>query len=166
MAFSFLTLPVSHFERLIVTWFVSSLFYTIFFTFIIYYVVELSAYSTYIFANTPMYYPALSDILKLSLYYMVFQTAYFFGSIFFKKTQFIKTSLALIILFTIVIFIMIFSYKLVIQDLWIGGIKHLPNFNFTNPKIFQFKFIDIITFYVTPWALLTATYFRIKEKQI
>jgi hypothetical protein len=165
-AFSFLTLPVSHFERLLVTWLVSSLLYTAIYTFIIYYVIELSSYYTYLYANTKVYTPAFSGILKLSLYYMVFQAAYFFGSIFFKKGQFIKTSLSIIILCTVIIFLMVLIYETIIQDIWIGGIDYLPGSDMIYPDILKHGFINIITFYVTPIALLTATYFRIKEKQI
>ncbi|HNW97386.1 MAG TPA: hypothetical protein PKK00_03110 [Bacteroidales bacterium] len=165
-AFSFLTLPTSHFERTLVTWLVSSLFYTVIYTIIIYYVIDLSAYFTYQFSNATEYTPVFKDVLKFSLYYMVFHTAYFFGSIFFKRNQFIKTSLCIIILFTIVIFAIILSDKLIIFNIWNGGTEHLPNFRIITPDIFRFEFIDIITFYFSPVALLTATYFRINEKQI
>jgi hypothetical protein len=162
----FLTLPASHFERLLLTWLVSSVLYTAVFTLIIYFVVYLSAFLTTLTSNAPEYIPVFSDILKISLYYFVIQTVYFFGSIFFKKGHFIKTSLAIIILITAVVLLMVLVYNLVIGNIWSGGIGYLPGTSEVHPDIFKFGFINIITFYVTPLLLLTATYFRIKEKQI
>ena len=165
-AFSFLTLPVSNFEKLIVVWLVSSLFYSAFCAFLIYSVIELSAFSYNYFAGTPMFYLDITDILKMSLYYMVFHSAYLFGSIFFKKAQFLKTSLSLIVLFTIIIIALLLSYKFVIHDIWRSEIKFLQKFDIVYPRISNIHFISIITYYVTPILLLIATYFRIKEKEI
>ena len=165
-AFSFLTLPVSNFEKLIVIWLVSSLFYSAFCAVLIYSVIELSAFLYNYFAGTPMYYLEITDVLKMSLYYMVFHSAYLFGSIFFKKAQFLKTSLSLIVLFTIIIIAYYLSYRLIIHDIWRGEISSVKDFYIVYPGIFNIRFISIITYYITPILLLIATYFRIKEKEI
>ena len=134
-AFSFLTLPVSNFERLLVVWLVSSLFYTVFCAVLIYIGVELSAYIYYFFAGAPMFYLSITDILTMSLYYMVFQSAYLYGSVFFKKAQFFITSLSLIIVFTIVILIIDVSLFLCSYHL----LCHIVFFLFHNYHILPYE---------------------------
>jgi len=165
-AFSYLTLPVSNFERLLVTWLVSSLIFAVLNALLIYFSIVLSAYLYYLRTDVTVNYVDILDVLKLSLYYMVFQTAYLFGSIFFKKAQFLKTSLSLIVLFTLIIISMILLYKYTIHDFWHGEISSGQHFDLAYPGIFRMQFISIITYYITPILLLIATYFRIKEKEI
>ena len=132
-AFSYLTLPVSNFERLLVVWLVSSLFYAVFCAVFIYSGVELSAYIYYFFAGAPMFYLDFTDVLKMSIYYMIFQSAYLYGSIFFKKAQFFLTSLSLITLFAIVISLTLLSYKLFLHDIWHGDLGSVQHFNLSYP---------------------------------
>ena len=165
-AFSYLTLPVTHFERFLSTWLIISLSYTLVFTFIIYLVMALGCYIGNLSPENNFISPDLSDIVKSSLYYMIIQTVFLYGSVFFKKSQWIKTVLSLIIFIAIIIVGMVFIYRYEISDVWHGGIGQLQNFDKIFLDIYKFNFISLITFYIMPLALLTATYFRIKEKEI
>lgn len=96
----YLTLPASAFEKLIAAWLVSSVFYVIFSMALllflnVYYILIALLFSSQSVELVNIFSP---EVLKPLGVYMVVQSGFLLGAIYFRKVNFLKTILAFFVL--------------------------------------------------------------------
>lgn len=162
-AYSFLTLPVSTLEKLLGSWFITSPLYVLAYTAATYAIYLISSLASG-FAVSPASF-FTSDFLYTIALYMVIQTIFLWGASFFRKNNFLKTVLSLLVLFiTLGLWGGLLMWLLFIDKFEITGAAD-TNIESTNDNIVkpfvQFLFWGILG----PYMLLT-TYFTLKERQL
>ena len=107
-AFQFLTLPATNFEKFLASWAISSIGYTVIAMFVI---VLLSLLIEIIIAiqlgtmnSFSIFNPFGQDNLDTMQGYFYYQCIFFLGAIYFKKNNFLKTLLSIIVFVLIVLF--------------------------------------------------------------
>jgi hypothetical protein len=165
----YLTLPASAFEKLISSWLVTSIFYVIFgmimlFILNLYYILIAEVFGSY---SPPLINIFSGEVLKPFGIYMVVQSIFLLGAIYFRRVNFLKTILAWFV------FIMLIS----VYTGLLGKIlfNHFAVDSHDLNRSFELKFtienqIIPITKYlfwiaVAPF-FLTVSYFRLKERQV
>ncbi|AHM62979.1 hypothetical protein D770_23670 [Flammeovirgaceae bacterium 311] len=162
-SYAFLTLPVSTLEKLIASWLLSSPLFILAYTaitFAIYLISVLIAGQPELALNyfTPAYWSTIAN-------YMVIQTIFLWGACYFRKTNFLKTLLVLVVLPMI-----IGMYVALLIWLFFGSTNmHFgPDTISINDTIFpNLGYIIKFLWYgvLGPYMLLI-TYFTLKERQV
>jgi hypothetical protein len=162
-SYAFLTLPVSTFEKLIAAWLLSSPLFVLAYTavtFVIYLISTLVAGTPDIVFNyfTPAYWSTIAN-------YMVIQTIFLLGACYFRKTNFLKTLLVLVVL---PIVFGLFAGLMVFLFFGSTNINIGPDTITINETVFpnlglvmKFLWYGVLG----PYMLLT-TYFTLKERQV
>jgi vacuolar-type H+-ATPase subunit I/STV1 len=172
-AIASLTLPASHFEKFLVGWIYSFLFFCIVYT-VSFYVVILVLVHLKHFPGQP---PEMLNVFEYPVCQMYLLYAFlhgiaFYGAIFFEKLNFIKTAFA----FFISVAIIILMNKIVLEALLGREVMASPpfgNVRFTDGnKVGEINETSIwqptMLFLVTVLAIIfwVAAYYRLKEKQV
>lgn len=163
-SYSFLSLPASTLEKLVGSWlFTSPLYIAVFYfiTFIIYLVSFLIAGQTFSFS-----YFFTSTLGHTIANYMVIQTIFLWGACYFRKNNFLKTLLALIVFFIclglfsgLVGFLLFANNELMFTESNKQEIE--VTFSNTIVPLMQFLFWGVLGPY-----MLVMSYFTLKERQV
>lgn len=163
-SYAFLTLPASTLEKLAGSWlFTSPLYIATFYsiTFIIYLLSFLISGQTFSFSY--FFTPTLGHTIAN---YMVTQTIFLWGACFFRKNNFLKTLLALIVFFICLgLFSGLVSFFLFANNEFMfteSGKQEIEvTFNNTIVPLMQFLFWGVLGPY-----MLVMSYFTLKERQV
>jgi hypothetical protein len=170
-AMAALTLPASHFEKFLVGWLYSFGIFLLVYTSCFYLVM--------LFLTTVKHFPGqhaeIFNIfhrgwLPISLLYAFLHAIAFCGAIFFKRLHFIKTAFVFFIGLAILIvinklFLEALLGKDVMMNLPFGGVRFTDNktaINITEAQ--ELKLYLLLG--ASSFILWTASYFRLKEKQV
>jgi hypothetical protein len=172
-AISWLTLPVSHFEKYLVVWIYSFLFFIIVYTMIFYLAIFIAVNIQHVHGHPQVILNVFEkQILQMYLVYAFLHAIAFFGAVYFEKLHFIKTAFA----FFIIMGILIVFNKGILSALLGKTVDASPpfgNLRFANNG----QMVDInIESQNSPYILYliiilafifwAAAYFRLKEKQV
>jgi len=168
----FLTLPVSKLERLANAWLLTAVIYPI----LALTGIALVVFLAHLILGIPMVAGTFSVVgsanaMKIVLIYVITQSIFLFGAVYFRKSNFIKTLLSLFVVQNIIgVFIAIVGYLLFgtlnfDSGQWVQNSSFSPGlesfFTKTFPEIMKFAFYYLLT----PFFLLL-TWFGIKERQV
>ncbi len=160
-AYSFLTLPVSTLEKLVGSWLLTSPVFILVYTVATYAIYLLSALISGVGVSPASFFTA--ELGQTIASYMVIQTIFLWGACYFRKNNFLKTVLSLLLLF-----IVLGAYGGLLVWLFFGN-----NLN-VEPKADTEALVEntlqpILSFLywgvLGPYMLVT-TYFTLKERQL
>jgi hypothetical protein len=169
---TFLTLPVSNLERLAMAWLLTAIMYSIFALTGIALVFLL----THLIVGIPLAAESFSatwtwDGLNTVLIYVITQSVFLFGAIYFRRLNFFKTILSIFVIQSVLGLIVTIAFFLIFGtfnfESYIGIQKTslssgLENFfRETLPDIMEFAF-----YYLMIPFFLILTWFGIKERQV
>lgn len=166
-----LTLPATTFEKLFSHWLVTSLIFIVFAHVVLAVTLALVGGICHVIWGSAIsfYNPFAMQSVKVMGTYMVAQSIFFLGAVYFRKNNFLKTALSLFVINTALSIIIGLFMVLVFKSAFIG-IDTTTNpinpqaqvfFETTLPwlnKIF-------LGFVLTPFCLVVA-YFRLKEREV
>lgn len=168
----FLTLPVSNLERLVNAWLLTAILYPIM-VFLGFALVTALAYLI-LGASIPkgtfdFLWSAMA--LRVFLSYLITQSIFLFGAVYFRKHNFLKTILSLFVIMVVI------STFLGLVGYLLFGTFHFDSNEFVNnsafspgmEKFFSETLVDIAKFafyYLTVPFFLILTWFGIKERQV
>lgn len=163
----FLTLPASTFEKLVVSWLITSLLYVLASIFIMFIMnVILNVFSGH---AVPLFNLFQSSMLKSYAVYIVTQPVFLLGAIYFRRVNFLKTMLSL---FAIAVIISIYS-SVAARIIVIHKFSSFQAFDGDMPdnlrNFFENIFaptIKIIFWYCLAPFFLVVSYFRLKEREV
>ncbi len=170
-----LMLPSSHFEKFLVNWIYSYLIFQIVYVGVFYLVMFIASSLVHFQGKVFEIYDLGSDLKATSwifLFYMVFHAITFMGSIYFEKLHFVKTAL---VFSGILMLIILFNEQVLELILKRDVAAPLPFFRVVvveNNETFRLdirktqKLFLMFVPVVMAGILWTATYFRLKEKEI
>lgn len=163
----FLTLPARAEEKLISAWLISSLFFII----ISYLLLSLvsfiiSGLLVLIFDGTlQVFNPFSYEALRVAAIYLITQTAFLLGSVYFKKNNFLKTILTVFIVFSI-----LFTWGMIMTLIIIKPFQFANQPGNFDVNLFDPEYINTIAsyffWYIAGPLFLIVSYFRIKERQV
>lgn len=171
----YLTLPASSFEKLFSGWLNTSIIFLVF-SLIAYYVSYLlSSIFAYWWFQVPFELKNVFNMgfLEASKFYIVTQSVFFFGAVYFKGYNFLKTVLALFILLMFHSFYQAMLGTIAFQDVLMLAIKGKDVDEMVSaPGLEEFAenvFLPVMKvgfYYVMPAFFLSLSYIRIKEREI
>jgi hypothetical protein len=164
-SFSYLTLPASSFEKYIVSWLFTSVFYVIVFSVLIFLAIFFCETIAYFSTGQEYNFPGISEFFKVGLTYVLFQAFFFFGAIYFKNSNFIKTAASLIAVGLVLFFASMLIIKLFFINDSIQSTAYI-NINYFNVSFIGKEYFDIVFKYLLPLTFLVTTYFSLKEKEV
>ena len=165
-----LTLPASTIEKLLVSWFISSIVYIIVSVAVLYLMnfLLIGVYSAVSSNSLPVVNFFEPHMLKMYAIYLVTQPIFILGAIYFRSANFLKTILSLFLLTIIVVIYTSIVSKIIFiqnfQSLNFGNENAISWVNFfghTFPTIMKVLFWG----FLGPFFLLVS-YFRLKERQV
>jgi hypothetical protein len=161
-AYSFLTLPVSTLEKLMGSWLLTSPLYVLGFTAISYLIYLLGVLVTG-FAVSPLTFFAQGYWQSVASY-MVIQTIFLWGAVYFRKNNFLKTVLA-----QLVLSVLLGLYVAALVMVLYGGNLNIESETSQPPAFVENVFVPIMN--VLYWGvlgpyMLLVTYFTLKERQV
>ncbi len=168
----FLTLPVSSFERFANSWLLTAIIYPLLALLVFTLIIFLSHLILGInFENGAFSAVWSAEAIKIVWIYVITQSIFLFGAIYFRKHNFIKTLLSLFVIPNIIgLFLFIAGY-LVFGTLNFGNSEFIHNSSLspgletlitkTIPEVSKFAF----NYLIIPF-FLTLTWFGIKERQV
>lgn len=166
----YLTLPASTLEKLVVAWFISSVLYTIAAIGVFYFINLLLMLVAYLTNGEPIQLFNFFDAWMLKIYaiYIVTQSVFLLGAIYFRGVNFLKTLLAL---FVISLVLSIFS-ALLTRLIVFPGFGNLQ-FNNNMPDGIEgfigdtfIPTVKILFWYIMAPFFLVVSYYRLKERQV
>lgn len=162
-SYAYLTLPVSNLEKLLGSWFISGPFYAFVFTILILVIRIISGLITksgdHIFDFFDYrYFKSLGNFLSL-------QSVFFLGAIWFRKNNFLKTILSIIITFLLIGISTVIIFGLIFQG------YNIENMNLNKDQFmpildFEFLFRMLQVGVILPIFLIVVSYFKLKERQV
>ncbi len=171
----FLTLPASDFEKWFSGWLNTSIIYLIFSLVVFYVSYFLSALLALIWFEVPFegYNIFSGDFFQMSLLYLITQSVFFFGAVYFKRFNFLKTILALFVLLIIYsvyqtlisavafreIFMILIHEGRVNDTVMVPGLEEYME-NTVLPLI------KGVFYFVIPVFFLSLSYIRLKEREV
>ena len=172
-AYSFLTFPISNLEKLTGLWLSTSVLFSIASIATIYIInILVSVLSSQLFD----FQLQIGNIFVAELFqkigsYIVFQSIFLLGAIYYRKNNFLKTIMAMFVVFSIFALLIGLTGRILFSD-YMGA--HDFNINSDNfPVDIQFTLKNTIPQILkfTYWYLLapfflTVSYFKLKERQI
>ncbi|MES3016592.1 MAG: hypothetical protein V4721_02385 [Bacteroidota bacterium] len=170
-----LMLPSSHFEKFLVSWIYSYLLFQLVYVGVFYLVMFIASSLAYARGN-PFEIFSLGTDLKVTtwifLFYMVFHAVAFAGSIYFRKLHFIKTVLVFFCFFVVLILLNEPLIELILNRDVTARIPFGKAGIVETNQMFPLdirktqKLYLIVVPIITAVLLWTASYFRLKEKEI
>ena len=166
----YLTLPASALEKLAVAWFISAVLYMVAALVVMFIINLLLMAFALIFMSPHVPFFNLFDpsILKAYAVYLVTQSVFFLGSIYFRRVHFLKTMLSLFVIGVIIAIYTSVAARLIIfhnfSSFQFGA--DLPD-NIKN--FFENTFAPIIRvlfWYCLAPFFLVVSYFCLKERQV
>ncbi|MCK5823723.1 MAG: hypothetical protein KAG95_06945 [Bacteroidales bacterium] len=172
-SYSFLTFPISTFEKLSGIWLSTSVLFSIV-SIVIIYIINILA--SVLFSQLFNFQLHIDNIFTLQLFsevgkYIVIQSIFLLGAIYFRKNNFLKTILAISVIFIVFAILTGLAGRIMFNDFIIPhnfnfnsngvSIEHQSMFSNTIPQILNFTFWYLLT----PFFLIVS-YFRLKERQI
>ena len=167
----FMILPASTLEKLFVPWIISSILYIIAAIIAMFLInLLLIGISILFSANlVQLFNPLAPELLKIYAIYLVTQSVFILGALYFRKNHFLKTILALFIICSIISFYVGIVARLIV-------FHNFSNFSFDNnnmPDNLQNFFVNTFTpvikvlfwGFLAPFFLLVS-YFRLREKEV
>ncbi len=159
----YLLLPARIEEKLIASWLMSSVFYliiSIVMLFLISFILS-GVLALFFDGRIQLFQPFSDTALKIAGAYLVTQTIFLLGSVYFRKFNFLKTLLAIFVVYMIIFIWTIIMVFTIIrpQDLMVTGIE---NFNF---QIGPENLTAIFNYIMGPFFLIVS-YLRLKERQV
>lgn len=172
--YMYLTLPASAFEKLVSAWLICSLGYVLFFIVVMYvlnfYFIAIAAAFT--MKTVPVFNLLEPGGLKIFGVYLVTQSVFFLGSLYFRRLNFLKTLLALfVVVFAISLYsgllskILFFSHERNMQwwsmniNSHQAGMKHFAE-DIIVPAA------KILFWGCTAPFFLLVSYYRLKEREV
>lgn len=158
-----LMLPVSAFERILVSFIINIVIFSILY-FIIVFSVELILFQDFKILKY------VTDFTKYWTFYCTlffFQSMFLIGSLIFKKAAIIKTGFSVFIIFVLMQLIHTFSMSIAFKDipnLNYGEVFFGSDYRIVSPIIFEKVLLYLI--YLGFPLIWIASYFKIKEKQV
>lgn len=172
-AIATLTLPTSHFEKFLVKWIYSYIFFPVIFAAIFYMVMIPMQALVQSEGNRMELLNILveKDIVNVFLFFSAIQAIYMMGAIMFRKLSFIKTSF---ISFIIVMIFFVLNTKFLELILGVHVVSGFPfsyagiteddgSYNIYAGGKVELLFVMAVALAVIFWM---AAYFRLKEKQV
>ncbi len=171
----FLTLPASSFEKLLSGWLNTSIIFLIF-SLITYYVSYLLAsLFTLWWFQVPFEIGNAFEMgfFEACKFYLITQSIFFFGAIYFRGYNFLKTIIALFILLLFYSIYQTLASTLAFQDIMLLAMTGKPvDEMITAPGLEEYgknvlvPAFKIGFYYVMPAFFLSLSYIRIKEREI
>ncbi|MBE9468795.1 MAG: hypothetical protein IMY72_10835 [Bacteroidetes bacterium] len=170
---SFLTFPISTLEKLTGLWLTTSVLFSVASIATIYIIhILVSILSSQLFDfQLQIDNIFVAELFKKVASYIVFQSIFLLGAIYFRKNNFLKTILSIFIVFTIYAILTGLAGRILFSD-YVGN--HGFSFNTDNVSpniIFSLKntisqILNFSYWYLTAPFFLIISYFRLKERQI
>lgn len=165
----YLTLPATTSEKLFSSWILSSIGFIVAANVALSLVLLLSnGLASLIWSSSVgLFNPFSNQSIQAMSVFIVLQSIFFLGAIYFRKNNFLKTILSLFVIsFIINIIVALFMYILFGQMGVGGNMENMPadfiiTMESTVPKMARIAFYGIIA----PLCLLIA-YFRLKEREV
>ena len=167
----FMILPASTLEKLIVPWILSSVLYIIASLFAMFLINILLIGVAILFSgnHVPLFNPLSPAVLKMFAIYLVTQSVFLLGAIYFKRYHFLKTVLSLFVICMIISFYVGITARLIV-------FHNFQSISFDNNNMpenvqnfFSYTFTPIIKVlfwgFLAPFFLLVS-YFRLREKEV
>lgn len=170
----YLTLPATSLEKLFSAWIFSSVGYILFISIVLYIInfYYISVASFLSFKTVPLFNVFDSKVLKMFGVYLVTQSVFFLGAIYFRRVNFLKTLLAL---FVVVVFIGIFTNVFFRIVFFRDDVNNFLSVLFNHQRTHHLEYLaeDIIVpaakilfWGCTAPFFLTVSYFRLKEREV
>jgi len=162
-AYQLLTLPATTLEMLFSAWLLSSIGYTL--TVIIgllglSIVVEtISAILMGSYANFSLFNPLRMDSLATMGTYLGYQSIFLFGAVYFRKNNFIKTLISIIILFMVIAAVSVTTFFFIMSSQQ-NGVEAVEMGVNQYPSLYWILWIIVIT------AMYLFSYFRLKKREL
>ncbi len=166
----YLTLPASTLEKLIVSWFISSILYVAAGIVIMFLINLFLMAVSVIFSASQVPLFNLFDHSALIMYavYMVTQSVFVLGAVYFRGANFLKTLLSLFVIsFIIAIYTSLAARLIVFHNFY--SIHFDNNMPETWQNFFAYTFAPVIKalfWYCLAPFFLVVSYFRLKERQV
>ncbi len=159
----YLLLPARIGEKLIASWLLSSIFYVIvslLMLFLISFILS-GILALFFDGNMQLFQPFSDTALKATGSYLVTQTIFLLGSVYFRKFNFLKTLLAIFVVYMIIFIWTIIMVFTIIrpQDMMATGMEDI---HFKA----QPEHLSTIFWYITGPFFLIVSYLRLKERQV
>lgn len=166
----YLTLPASTLEKLVVAWFISSILYIVASIAVLYIINLLVMLVAFIFNAQPVPLYNLFDSWMLRIYaiYIVTQSIFLLGAIYFRGVNFLKTMLSLFVIGVVIsILTTILARLIVFHDF------RSIQFNNDMPDAMKDFILDIFVpsvkvlfWYIMAPFFLVVSYYCLKERQV
>ncbi|MBS4013919.1 MAG: hypothetical protein KGZ97_09230 [Bacteroidetes bacterium] len=163
----YLSLPARPEEKLISAWLISSVFFLIV-SYVLISLISLliSGVLLLFFDGTLKVFNPLSiDALYIAAVFIITNSVFFLGSIYFKKNNFLKT-----ILTVFVTFVTIFTFTLILILIIIKPFQYAHHSVGFQIDFAEVEYINSIISYLFWYAMapfiLVVSYFRLKERQV
>jgi hypothetical protein len=165
----YLTLPASAFEKLLSMWLITSIFYVIFGGIIVYFINLYYVFIATIFTSKSIEIINLFslDVLEAFGMYLVFNSIFLLGAIYFRRINLFKTLLAGFVLITILSIYIGLLGKILFNHFAVES--HDLNRTFELKFTFENQIVPIAKFlfwFALAPFFLTVSYFRLKERQV
>lgn len=168
-AYLYFSIPASAFEKLLSAWLLSSIMYVLFGIILIYIVNFYYILVAGVFTSKTVELVNLFnlDVLKTFGTYMVIQSIFFLGAIYFRRVNFLKTLLAgfvfmvIISIYSGLLLKLLFGSTSLESKNFVGGVNIAFTAEFVIIPIAKYLFwLAIAPFF------LIVSYFRLKERQV
>jgi hypothetical protein len=166
----YLTLPASTFEKLIVSWLISTFIYIVASVVVIYAInlLLMGVYVAFSGVAAPLFNIFNSAVLKAFAVYLVIQPIFMLGAIYFRGVNFLKTLLALFVIILIIVFYSSLAGRLIIAHNFStmhfdGDISDSVKNFFENTFV---PVIKVVFWYCLAPFFLVVSYFRLKEREV
>lgn len=165
----YLMLPASTFEKLVSAWLITSVLYVMFSCLVIYFINIYYVFIAEVFTSKTVEVVNLfsSDILRIFGVYLVLQSIFFLGAIYFRRINFFKTLLSGFILLVIFSMYSGILMKILFDTSSFHGemVKDVSGIEFMLENVMQPLAEYLFWFAVAPFFLIVS-YFRLKERQV
>lgn len=165
----YLTLPASAFEKLLVAWFISSILYVVA-SIVAFYVINLLLILVGFSTNSqpvPLFNFIDTWMLKIYAIYIVTQSVFLLGAIYFRGVNFLKTLLALFVIsLGLSIFSALLTRLIVFQGFSIQFSNNMPDGIEGFIGDIFIPTVKILFWYIMAPFFLVVSYYRLKERQV
>ncbi|MCG8569379.1 MAG: hypothetical protein MJB14_04500 [Spirochaetes bacterium] len=171
----YLLIPASQLEKWFSKWLVSSIIYFIISVMsLMINVLFLSLLKSILLTSSFQFtFFSFLNVLKTFLFFITFHSIFFFGSIFFKKNQFLKTLFTLVLLFFVLAlatsiitgFYLMGIAKFILNNQVVTLNDYQFNFSFNDSNLLVYSF-RIFTHFVIPGILYFLSFWLLKKKEV
>jgi hypothetical protein len=119
--------------------------------------------------NNALFNPFDAQVWKAIVQYLVIQSYFFLGAAWFRRTQFIKTLLAIIVAFASLCFIVLASMRIFLGYYWwnnIGAAAEALDLMFGSFVDGVLAIAQLVNFVVIPAVCWYTAYLRVRETQV